>query len=126
MNQYLAIGVRLARSDESANCRIMLDWEYAKYPATEQVYEHRFVLVSTCKTEKGHEGRLDGAFTERNALDEDSFEEEEEEPARTRPKRTPGGGFRSRRNTGNHEYMERVVTSCWESRLRTSGEPAYA
>ena len=79
----------------SANCRIMLDWEFNGYPPDEQVYEHRCVLVSTCKTEKGHEWRLDRAFAERSALGEESAEEsvseEEEEPARTRPKRTPGG-----------------------------------
>ena len=47
MNLYLANSVRLARADESVNCRIMLDWEHSKYPAAEQVYEHRLVLVST-------------------------------------------------------------------------------
>ena len=96
INLYLANSVRLARADETANCRIMLDWEYAKYPAAEKVYAHRLVLVSTGKTEKGHEWRLDRAFAERNAVGEESAEEslpeeEEEEPERTRPKRIPGG-----------------------------------
>ena len=75
MNLCLASSVRLARSDESANCRIMLDWEYAQYPAAQQVYEHRLVLVSTCKTEKGHEWRLDRAYAEHNALEEEAAEE---------------------------------------------------
>ena len=56
------------------------------------MYEHRLVLVSTCKTENDHERRLDRANAERNALQEVSAEEyvseEEEELVRTRPKRT--------------------------------------
>ena len=64
----------------------------AQYPAAEKVYEHRLVLVSTCKTEKDHEWRLDRAFAELSALGEESAEEyvseEEEELVRTRPKRT--------------------------------------
>ena len=83
INQYLANSVGFSRTCESANCRIMLDWEFNGYPPDERVYEHRCVLVSTCKAEKGHEWRLDRAFAERNALDE--------EPVRTRRKRTPGG-----------------------------------
>ena len=114
INQYLANSVRFARTGESANCRIMLDWKFNGYPPDERVYEHRCVLVSRCKTEKGHEWRLGRAFAERNALEEDSAEEsmseEEEEPVRTRPKRIPGD-VQKPAPTGDHEYEERMVTN---------------
>ena len=65
INQYMANSVRFARPGESANCRIMLDWEFNGYTPDGRVYEHRCVLVSTSKTKKGHEWRLGRAFAER-------------------------------------------------------------
>ena len=46
--------------------------------------------------------------------------EEEEEQARTRPKRTPGGVPKPA-PAGDHEYEERMVTSA-EARLMLLGE----
>ena len=82
------------------------------------MYEHRLVLVSTCKTEKGHGWRLDRAYAERNALEE--YVSEEEEPVRTRPKRSPRG-YTKPAPTRDHEYEERMVASA-EARQMLLGE----
>ena len=103
INQYLANSVRFDRAGESANCRIMLDWEFNGYPQDERVYEQRCVLVSTYKTEKGHEWRLDRAFAERSALDEESAESlcpRRRRSKRVRDRSVHQVGFRSRRQRG--------------------------
>ena len=118
--KYMANCVRAKKPGETANCRIVVDWEHKWGTDPEHL---RCILVSTQKCEKGHEWKVDIEYAKRMvheglyppALDSESDSEESEEEVvpsggtTTRPK--VAGKAQSLSGFGLPDPNERVATA---------------
>ena len=95
-NTYMANCVRAKRPGETANCRIVVDWEHTWGTDPEHL---RCILVSTQKCEKGHERKADIEYAVRKVregLYPPAESESESESEESKDEVVPSGGTTTR------------------------------